>query len=549
MNNRDKIRVNELLLKSLSEEIGEQEFSELNQLLKKEAELCRYHKDIVSIYQNLSDHGSIIFSVKEGVEGILDDTLWRELAEHEKQAPLMTADHSDSTPKAPIIHILRKVEKEPFHLRKGPILTFFGSLAAFLAILAYVFISSSLSIREVATVTDQIGVRWDRFSASLNNGDRVLTAQDAYSFKAGFLKVLYDQGVEVVIEGPAEFRFVSAHELSLISGKLYATVSATGVGFAVETNNSRTTDLGTEFGIIAQQVGDTEIHVFSGKVSLIPEKDERSTPVFITEGQARQVLQDGGRVRDVALRNQYFTKAIDSRTNTIWRGETFSLASVVAGGNGFTPGTIETGIDPASGKINRKAVQSLDRVGAETYNEVQTYRFIDGVFVPNGNRPANQVSSAGHVFSGFPATSGSYWSDISANLLVLEMQDKNQKIQTLRGAGEASQPSILVHANAGITFDLNEIRRANPGFDLTAFTTRCEWPSMWEMEAEYWILIDGVCVFHCTADDVRKKMPEVNVPIQPYHSFLTLATTDGQDEKAYDWCLFVGPEILLEPKR
>ena len=66
MNNRDKIRVNELLLKSLSEEIGEQEFSELNQLLKKEAELCRYYKDIVSIYQNLSDHGSIIFSVKEG---------------------------------------------------------------------------------------------------------------------------------------------------------------------------------------------------------------------------------------------------------------------------------------------------------------------------------------------------------------------------------------------------------------------------------------------------------------------------------------------------
>jgi hypothetical protein len=88
------------------------------------------------------------------------------------------------------------------------------------------------------------------------------------SLKSGFAHIEFYCGATVILEGPAEFRLVSRTEGFCERGKLRASVPPQAQGFTIGSPKLDLVDRGTEFGLLVNEAGKTEVHVFAGKVDL-----------------------------------------------------------------------------------------------------------------------------------------------------------------------------------------------------------------------------------------------------------------------------------------
>ncbi|MEM1442919.1 MAG: LamG-like jellyroll fold domain-containing protein [Verrucomicrobiota bacterium] len=109
-----------------------------------------------------------------------------------------------------------------------------------------------------------------------------------YEAKRGITSFRFENGVEVVVEAPAEFRIESDLKMSLTQGRLSATVPPEGIGFTVETPSAEVIDFGTEFAIEVGGDRSSEVHVFDGAVDVKPLGSAEVIPVrLVTNGATR----------------------------------------------------------------------------------------------------------------------------------------------------------------------------------------------------------------------------------------------------------------------
>ncbi len=85
--------------------------------------------------------------------------------------------------------------------------------------------------------------------------------------RGGIVRLLFDTGVEVTVEGPAEYEIVSATRTIRHTGVLAAYVPPGAEGFTVETLGLEVVDLGTSFGIHVSQEA-VDVSVFEGEVQV-----------------------------------------------------------------------------------------------------------------------------------------------------------------------------------------------------------------------------------------------------------------------------------------
>lgn len=516
------------------------------------------YREFLAIYCDLDSILNTDQTVSEKVmkdDAILSNKFWSEMAEYEKNAP--TVDIPQPKPEKDYLEVVCPA-REPKKLSKFQIFTLVSSAAAILFFVLFVkFVPENKYSSEVATLIDQIDVEWGQDNINLKAGSRLWTNKGSMELRKGIIKVAYDEGVNVVIEGPAVFE-IERTGVFMDYGRLYGTVSDAGLGFTVKTPTSQFVDHGTEFGIQADINGSSELHVIKGKVQVFTDSESKSrVGQMVLANHAVHYDSYSSEISDIVVKENAFVRQIDSKTNVVWRGEPLRLVSILSGGNGFDGGNAKTGIEPSTGEIYNVPRKTEATAVSEGYCLVDNRRFIDGVFVPNGKNGDNQVTSAGHTFGEFPETNGSYYTDITCYPYLYEIQGKKQedtskriiqyKIKPVSKIPEIMDtPSILVHANAGVTFDLDEIRKANPGLTPGSFQSKCFPASMWKKRSEFWVLLDGECVFHCLSADARENINnQINIPIGLDNTYLTLATTDGHDGKSYDWCLFMEPVITL----
>ena len=121
--------------------------------------------------------------------------------------------------------------------------------------------------------------------SELNVGDR-LSAR-TIALNAGFVRLTFDDGVQVTLQGPAEYELVAAGKTRLKAGLLTAHVPAGAEGFTVDTPDAEVVDLGTAFGIDLSEAGVSHVSVFEGKVevSAATSADKQQ----LTEGEAVRV--------------------------------------------------------------------------------------------------------------------------------------------------------------------------------------------------------------------------------------------------------------------
>jgi hypothetical protein len=94
-------------------------------------------------------------------------------------------------------------------------------------------------------------------------------------------------------------------------------------------------------------------------------------------------------------------------------------------------------------------------------------------------------------------------------------------------------PCILMHANLGITFDLQAIRSMLPNSKITCFRSPFGLAPLTDsmFNADFWVLVDGKLKYKRTQVHERGRAGLIDIELSDTDRFLTLVITDGGDPK------------------
>ncbi len=176
----------------------------------------------------------------------------------------------------------------------------------------------------VAMLTRAVDARWGQSTGPLRVGSALEPGW--LRLESGLAQVVFYSGARVVIEGPTELQLVSPSEAVCPSGRLLAEVPQPARGFRLKTDETTVVDLGTAFGINAAR-GQTEVHVFEGKVELL---EGAATRRSLAEGEAAAV-QNGTPVRLMAASTAAFSLMFEFQQRSLaseaFRYEQWQFAS------------------------------------------------------------------------------------------------------------------------------------------------------------------------------------------------------------------------------
>lgn len=434
-----------------------------------------------------------------------------------------------------------------------------------------------------------------------------------YELISGLVQINYTRGARVILEGPCEYTVDSDAGGYLAIGKLTARIegrgkseerrglaaSATGAKHHAATTQSRipnpespapspqplaplftvttpttvVADLGTEFGVSVDSSGNTASCVFEGAVRLQAVGGESRTGTILRVGEYARVERNNanGSPRIMANGRAGTPPAFVRRMHE--PPKMIDLLDVVAGGNG-TCGLRERGIDPTTGKQDTWPL-STTRKGGKEYKQVEWNKFVDGVFTPyiksRIQNPDVQLDSAGHIFKGFAdhklmegewisnnlsgKTVGGIWvraADCDSKSRTTNASNWMHEIQDDRRYMPDGCGLLGLHANAGITFDLEAIRREYEGARPTRFHAvagLADGPRKYEDAvgaADLWIFVDGRLVWKRMYLRNQDGIVDINVELSQDAKFLSIATTNCRFGYAYDWVVLGDPVLEMK---
>jgi hypothetical protein len=190
------------------------------------------------------------------------------------------------------------------------------------------------------------------------------------------------------------------------------------------------------------------------------------------------------------------------------------------------------------------------------------HEFIDGVFIPDSeDGEPIAVSSTDLQFNNCPDTSG-VCVHIIRNGTRFRHEYYPTRLSRIRRQtfGISGHPAIGMHANAGITFDLNRIRAAHGDMRIVRFRSLCGISeTVAEFSNGYWksqrikvgfrVLVDGKLRFNRELTAVPAQSAEIDITLEESDRFLTLITTECHPDRPFAWSLFARPILELSAKQ
>ncbi|MBN2512841.1 MAG: FecR domain-containing protein [Sedimentisphaerales bacterium] len=573
-NNSNKLlhEVATLLALCMEGDIQPEQFDHLQTLLRGNPAAREHYYRLLAMHATLQETESILALQNDLSKTPYDQELWDALSVEEQTATAIEIPLVKQ-PEEIIQHVERK--KIPFAFSKSSRFTFAASIAASLLIILLLRFAPQ-PIVEVATVTNSINSIFSD-NKPYQPGTRLARQDDPLWLQKGVIEIEFDYGASVVIEAPAEFKLNSEENISLLSGRLYAHVPDRSKGFMVETPNSRVIDLGTEFGIKVDFDGTSALHMIKGKASLFSgSRGQTGQGQILTAGQARHVDSKGD-IQTIQMRENEFARTLLPDQGIVWRGQDFDLADIVRGGSGLGTGKSGIGIDPTTGN-SISIIRPQDLHGQGEYTPVSFSPFIDGVFIPDGGHGPITVSSEGHQCTDCPDTDGFFRYEIIScpqmvvdpnryksddprpreeQLMLMAMQEGYpSRLMGLHAAKQKPGPedtSLLLHANMGLTFDLQPLQAMLPGGKIVRFSALfgiaevCPEPS----DLDLMVLVDGRTQLK-KQDIAHPNLVDIQIELSESDRFLTLMVTEsgsnslGGLNAALDWGLFLNPKVEIE---
>jgi hypothetical protein len=567
MDDRQYLRISELLLYCYDGTATQQDFAELEALLDHNRPALSYCVTLARELNYFHCLAQVPLSQPESAKG--PDTkfmspmdpqqqlaLLGDFAEYEKQAAAITITEPDDAIEFQPVKKIR-FERPARTINKFSMAAAILSIAAMLLMVLYLHLVPPAPY-EVAAVADAVNAEWSS-GLPIAAGTRITSNSKPIRLTRGIVKLRTDDQVEVILEAPTEFYFSSYSEVTMNYGKLFARVSEQGYGFSVVTPNSKVVDLGTEFGVLSHINGNTEVHLYKGKANVFAgEKHKRKISQILSEGMAVKVDSQKADIQDIAVDEQALVREIDSSAKLVWRGQNaLRLTDLLLGGNGFGTATRKSiSYDPFTGAMVPDADAVVKyRQGPGTMVSIKENPFLDGIFVPGSEEGDIVISSAGHHFQACPTTSGLYYANMTCRKDWTFFEPLQRTFE--RSRKHFSDPAVLyLHSNIGLTVDLNAVRRVVPGLRVSSFSAFAGIVRMGSNKPDYsevdvWVLVDGQ--IRASHKSLRADRGfDVRVDISDTDGFLSLVVTDGgtvysQGSPAnhFDTCGFVEPVFGL----
>jgi hypothetical protein len=235
----------------------------------------------------------------------------------------------------------------------------------------------------------QLPIQGVGFGSELHAGQRLELA-------AGLVEITFEDGATVVLEGPATFDVRDQGRAQLREGRLAAMVPEEARGFEVGTSRLNVVDFGTEFGLMTESEGATEIHVFSGpvKAQLLDERGQQVRTLELDTAQAARIQPLTAMIAPIPARGEEFVRALavtsgphdglyaydgfDYPAGTLaeqnggfgWAGAWFNAesdAQLDLNSNGVKQGSLEyDGLVPAANRAAQTAQQNRIRRSLST---------------------------------------------------------------------------------------------------------------------------------------------------------------------------------------
>jgi hypothetical protein len=153
----------------------------------------------------------------------------------------------------------------------------------------------------VATLADAVDAQWDGPEIRLDVGDRL--PYGPLFLKAGYASIRLDNGVKLVVQGPAHFSVDSLKLAHLDEGKITADVPHAASGYSVKIPSGMVTDIGTTFGVTAFANSESTVQVLKGSVQaqLFAADGKQKDQVVLTEDHAVALSPITGAVASVPI--------------------------------------------------------------------------------------------------------------------------------------------------------------------------------------------------------------------------------------------------------
>jgi ferric-dicitrate binding protein FerR (iron transport regulator) len=373
----------------------------------------------------------------------------------------------------------------------------------------------------VATLTQAVGATWgDGSSRAIPSP---LRPGDQFSLTSGYCSLHFADGTEVTVQGPARFTAQSRNKILLGEGKLAAVMPEGSRGFVVQIPSGMITDLGTEFGVSVGPSGDdARVDVFKGKVDVATGSGDLRAEAQLTAGESARVAGGAVKVDPSGAQPQAFVRNLEESDSTL------DVADLVSGGDGTTHRT-GVGIEPATGQTGIIGGVALHS-GDNQYHRISSIPILDGCFIP-GSDPI-QVDSAGHVVR-FNAKQPATYDRIYTGG-VIPARNKEGHIHSELGGIDYSAPNhrwLFLHANAGLTIDLNAVRRLHPALRLSGLHAVAgnsdDEPTPAHVSPHMLILMDGV-VRYDRAFTSHADIDQIDIAITDADKFLTIVALSEQ---------------------
>jgi len=267
----------------------------------------------------------------------------------------------------------------------------------------------------------------------------------------------------------------------------------------------------------------------------------RVSAVFAGNRRGDRTISEAG-LKAYEKEKQRLTKQLDDAQFELAQslGDGLDLADIVGGGNGTGNGSKGHGLDPRSSKVQTRYFGALGNVVTNKFNP-SPFGFVDGVFIPDGNGGSARipVSSTGLNVTGLPKTAGNAWDMIRNGPVASQHSTKLGGIDFK----DANQSLLGIHANAGITFDLQAFRKAL-GQDALRFTASIGYfGAGGNHRASAWVVLDGKIEEYFKNITRADGLQAIDLSIPSNTKFLTLISTDGENGYSMDQVGFGNPVI------
>lgn len=405
----------------------------------------------------------------------------------------------------------------------------------------------------LAQIINGLSAKWENESLAATKG--TMLPGGARYLTEGLVDMQLASGTRVVVKGPCWFSLTGKNTMRLDRGMITARVPEKALGFTVKTKTVSIVDFGTEFGVIAHTDGSVETHVFEGRVTLVPPGKDVASPesIPLPANIAATIIPNRpfNEAKKAGANQVRFVRDIPAGATGARAGRRFDLADVVGRGNGFGTGKIGRGIHPANGEALEQPVPAQPIATVPGYGFLLSWRYVNGVFVPDGSQTRTEVTSKKHLFTNCPDTNGQASLGITnGGFMALPKHRQASYAPRLENQqyGTAEKPALGMHPNAGITFDLDRIRADNPGVTLQAFQALVgisqNAPQFPGDEVTFWVLVDGEVRFRHTCSPTQLQTASANVALASSSQFLTLITTCAGNTD-YAWAVWAEPFITL----